>query len=435
MTRIQYFSYSGYISFAFLFLMALTSGGCQDNPESSSLGKEFVDSHTRVSLIDTFSVSLSTVILDTMITSGTENILIGNYRDEQLGGIASESFLQLGIPESFDVQSRDLYDSLRLILTYNQYAFGDTTRSQRILVHQLTEEIDYDYSAVIASSTSFGYEQTPLGALSYLPSPNGSSTTLSIPIDDDLGRGLFQQLVDVAETVTNNASFRTYLPGLLLKADPATTGGIIGFNATSADLRLVLYTRKADTFEENPITFALQDSSRQFNHIIHDFTATQLASLKEQRFPLVSGKTGGSSFLQGGVGLAIRVDFPTLSEALLITNSTLLSAELSLFPRQASYQVIGLPADLTVYESDGLNRIVSIIGYSTLTVDDLYGEETAYTFDLTAFLRAELADSYVDPEHGLLIMLPAGDATTCFSRLISDATSKHTKLSLHYLSY
>jgi hypothetical protein len=258
--------------------------------------------------------------------------------------------------------------------------------------------------------------------------------TLSIPIDDDLGRGLFQQLVDVAETMTNNASFRTYLPGLLLKADPATTGGIIGFNATSADLRMVLYTRKADTFEENPITFALQDSSRQFNHIIHDFTATQLASLKEQRFPLVSGKTGGSSFLQGGVGLAIQVDSHA-QRALLITNSTLLSAELSLFPRQASYQVIGLPSDLTVYESDGLNRIVSIIGYSTLTVDDLYGEETAYTFDLTDFLRAELADSYVDPEHGLLIMLPAGDATTCFSRLISDATSKHTKLSLYYLSY
>lgn len=435
MTRIQYLVYSGYISLAFLILMALTSGGCQDNPESNSLGEEFVDSQTRVSLIDTFSVNLSTVILDTMITSGTGNILIGNYRDEQLGRIASESYLQLGIPESFDVQSRDLYDSLRLILTYNQYAFGDTTRSQRILVHQLTEEIGYDYSAGIASSTSFGYEQTPLGALSYLPSPNGSSTTLSIPIDDDLGRWLFQQLEDVAETMTNNASFRTYLPGLLLKADPTTTGGIIGFHATSADLRLVLYTRKADTFEENPITFALQDSSRQFNHIVHDFSATQLASLKEQRFPLVSGKTGGSSFLQGGVGLAIRVDFPTLSEALLIPNSTLLSAELSLFPRQASYQVIGLPSDLTVYESDGLNRIVSINGYSTLTVDDLYGEETAYTFDLTNFLRAELADSYVDPEHGLLIMLTPGDATTCFSRLMIDATSRHTKLSLYYLSY
>jgi hypothetical protein len=416
-------------------LLVLAFGSCQNNPESSSLGSQFVDSETRVSLIDTFSVRLSTVIFDTMVTSGTEQILVGDFHDDVFGGISSESYMQIGVPESYDVQSEDLFDSLRLILTYNQYFFGDTTRTQTMFVHRLTEGIEYEYGNVITSQSSFSYNSTPLGSIEYLPTPGVSGATLSIPIDDNLGRRLLEQLAEASEAVTDNEAFNDYFPGLLLRTDPASTGNIVGFTASGEGLRLVLYTRKADTYEDNPIMFKLRDSTRQFNHIVHDFASTPLTALTKQRIALPSGQTGGASYAQGCVGLAIRVDFPSLPEALLYARSTLLAARLSISPQNNSYSESSLPSNLVLYESDGLNTLGSGIATSTLSADYEYKDRTTYSFDVTEYLRSGLADSYVDPEEGLLITLPSNELTSRFSRLIGDAHSKNTKLSLYYLSY
>jgi len=40
---------------------------------------------------------------------------------------------------------------------------------------------------------------------------------------------------------------------------------------------------------------------------------------------------------------------------------------------------------------------------ATLKIDKAYHEETYYTFDITNFLKTEIADAHFDPEHGLLI--------------------------------
>jgi hypothetical protein len=418
----------------FLTLLMLPSSGCQDNLESS-IGKEYVNSQTRVSLIDTFSVKLSTVILDTLVTSRTGSILLGNYEDEVFGSVSSESFFQIGVPESFDVQSDDLYDSLRLVLTYNTYCFGDTNRPQRLLVHQLTGGIEYEDGATITSRVSFSYNTTAIGALTYTPGPNGSSTTVSIPMSDRLGRDLFAQLIGESGTVTDNAAFLKYIPGLLLREDPSYGGNIIGFFASSSAVQLILYTRKAETHEENPITFALQDSSKQFNHIVRNFSGTRLAALSKQRYKLSSESAGGLAFLQGGVGLAIRVDFPTLSEALGMTNRTMLAAKLTLSPQNGSYRASTLPTQMILCQADAVNTPGDELASSALAVDEMYGEGTIYSFDVTSYLRQEFADSYVDPEKGLLIMLPSGELRTQFVRLVGDAHSKNLKLSLYFLSY
>jgi hypothetical protein len=72
---------------------------------------------------------------------------------------------------------------------------------------------------------------------------------------------------------------------------------------------------------------------------------------------------------------------------------------------------------------------------STLTVDKLYQEETNYSFDVTEHLRDELADSYVDPENGLLITLSNDVLNTTFYRSIINAKNRKPKLKIYYLSY
>jgi hypothetical protein len=409
--------------------------GCRNNPESSSLGKDFVESQTAVSLIDTFSVSLSTVILDRVVTSGEGSILVGSYHDDIYGTVTSNSYFQLGIPESYDVQSDDIYDSLHLVLQYNKYSFGDTTKNERIVVNHLTQNIVFDDQGAIASNASFTFDPNPVGSIIYTPRPNGSTDTLTIKIDDAIGRDLFRKLADNSEILNDNALFRDYFHGLVLRADENYDGSIVGFTTVKQEAKLVLFTRMATSLAENNIVFGLEDSTRQFNNIVHDFNSTKLQSLTQQRYQLSSSSTGSLSFLQGGVGLAIRVDFPSFQEALLFKRMTILAAQLSIYPERNSYDKFDLPSGLIVYETDGANRLGNAVAASSLVVDKLYEEETAYTFDVTSVLKSELADSYVDPEKGLLIMLSTNDQSNSFNRMIADAHGKNTDLRIYYLSY
>ena len=107
-------------SVSIIFIFSLFFNACQKNPAEFTLGEEFIESQTELALIDTFSVSLSTVILDTVVTSGTGNLLIGNYRDEVFGKITSHGYFQIGIPSAMSVENDDVYDSLKLIIKYNQ---------------------------------------------------------------------------------------------------------------------------------------------------------------------------------------------------------------------------------------------------------------------------------------------------------------------------
>jgi len=418
---------------------------CRENPGEFSLGKQFIESHTGLNLIDTFSVKLSTVILDTVQTSGTGNVLLGSYHDDIFGTITSNSYFQVGVLENYDVEQSDTYDSLLLVIKYNGYYFGDTTKSQRISVHQLTENINYDYDDVITRQTAFHYNANPIGSIVYTPEPTSSTDTLTIKISDDIGLDLFAKLKDYSDIITYNETFTNYFHGLALIADDAYEGSIIGFNATEQDVRLVLFaTRKALTSEETEVEveFNLNDSTKQFNSIVYDPSSTQLKTMSEQRNKLPSTASGGLSFLQGGIGLAIRVDFPSLQEALLFERSVIVVGQLCIAPLRNSYDKSDLPSDLVLYEVDGLNRKTAqvftnqgSVASSTLVVDELYHEETTYSFDVTRYLNEELANSYVDPEKGLLIMLPATAEATRFYRFVADAKNRNTKLKIYYLSY
>lgn len=426
-----------------IILSLLLLSKCSDNPEELTLGEEFIESETTFTLIDTFSVKLSTVILDTIITSGTNRMLIGNFNDNIFGKISSKSYFQIGIPDSFDVEEDEIYDSLVLNLKYDSYYFGDTTKVQKIFVHQLTENIDLNNGEVLTSHSSFNYNPTPIGSIVFNPEPSKTSDTLKIKISDEIGLDLFDKLRTNSVILSNNESFINYFHGFVLKEDESYEGSIIGFNGNGDDVELILYTRKeASSTEKTKYQFRLEDVSKQFNNIFHDFSSTQLNNLVEQRYELPSVESSGLSFLQGGIGLAIRIDFPSLGEILLFKRGKIVDAGISVGPLKNSYDDFDLPSELSIYETDKLNRKnipvynnQNNIVTSKLSIDELYDEGTSYSFDLTKYLNDELADSYVDPEKGLLIMLSDADTRASFDRLIADTQNKNTKLKIYYLYY
>ncbi len=424
-----------------IFISGLFLNTCDENPAKFTLGEEFVESKTDLSLIDTFSVNLSTVILDTVLTSGTGSLLIGNYRDDIIGKITSHSYFQIGKPDSYEVQYDEIYDSLKLILRYNRYSFGDTTQSQKILVHQLSEKIETDNDEIITSATSFDFYPDPIGSIIYQPEPTNDMDTVAIKISDNIGLDLFTKLRENSEILTSTESFIDYFHGLVLMADEMYEGSIVGFNTANATLTLYTNRGTAGTEKIN-YEFALENSSKQFNNIVHDFSQTQLNPLVKQRHELSSTKCGGLSFLQGGIGLLIRVDFPSLQEILLIDRGTIVEAQLCISALKNSSKEVDLPSELYIYKSNKLNRINEIVynnqgGVVTpnLNLDELYNEDTTYLFDITKYLNDELADSYIDPENGLLITLPYSDSGTSFDRLIMDSHHKNTKLKIYFFKY
>ena len=81
--------------------------------------------------------------------------------------------------------------------------------------------------------------------------------------------------------------------------------------------------------------------------------------------------------------------------------------------------------------TDNANAVI----YSTLVTDELYNEDTRYTFDITSYVNDKLADGYFNIEDGLFIGLPESDLNKTFDRLLIEGKNPAMKLRLYYLSY
>ena len=106
-------------------------------PENLILVMNMLNRQTELTMIDTFSLSFSTIKLDTMTSNGSETFTIGRYSDSRIGKISTRSYFQLGIPSSADIATGDTYDSLCLVLKFSGYYFGDTTTTQTIDAYRL----------------------------------------------------------------------------------------------------------------------------------------------------------------------------------------------------------------------------------------------------------------------------------------------------------
>ena len=412
---------------------------CDENAENFTLGEEFIETQTDITLIDTFSVSLSTVLLDKVETSGTENMLIGNYEDKFLGKISCNSYFQIGIPTSIDIENEDVYDSLYLVIYSNGYFRGDTTKPQGIYVYQLTENIVTETDEVLTNQSTFSYNPNPIGTIIYNPKPTSAEDSVLIKINDNVGLDLFLKINEESDVISNNELFIDQFHGLVLKADEAYTGSVVGFNVNSSDVKLVLCTTRFGEHgrEEIRNEFTMYDSTKQFNQITYDLSSTLLKPLAEQRYELPTTNTHGLAFLQAGVGLIIRVDFPSLSNILMFEQGTIVKAELIVLSVDTGNDDGDLNSSLLLYKSDKINRVQSsIASASKITTGESYEEEITYTFDITDYLKDELDDLYFDPEEsGLLITLSSTALSSTLERLIIDNKSPKTKLKIYYLTY
>lgn len=123
------------------------------------------------------------------------------------------------------------------------------------------------------------------------------------------------------------------------------------------------------------------------------------------------------------------------------------SAILYLYPQRGSYGVINqLPSTLRLYVADDANNTVDQIYDSmgttiqdgSLTVDDMLGRETYYSFDITSFLQENLG-TWGEGRQKLFLILD-NDAFLCtFDQVVftNDASqdSGQIRLDIRYKTY
>jgi hypothetical protein len=321
----------GFISFVFL-------ASCTTDDTTYEVGSDFIENNIQVRVIDTFSIKAGTIKLDSLITSSSNRVLLGSVIDENLGHLSAKSYLQL-ITSSFSIDSEAVYDSIGMILNYDNYYYGDTTKIQTYKLHRITETFEPEEGDDFYNTSSLEYNSDILGEISFTPKPNKATDSLFIKMTDVLGEEIFNKIVD--NEINTSDDFLQYFKGLAIVPDTSENNHILGFNAQTTSTAVgntsmrLYYTIEDDDSEDNSyyVDFVISAAAKQFNEIVTDLSATVLGEFVDGEEIKSSETSDNLMFSQAGSGISMRIEIPSIKRLSEVTdNSTTLSASLTFNP-------------------------------------------------------------------------------------------------------
>jgi hypothetical protein len=412
-TRKRYLYLTLLIFFSYLLSISITS--CEK--ATINIGSNFVtNSPTTLVFTDSLTTHISTVNVDSFVTSAPATLLIGNYIDPLFGAISCRSFMQIGLPESgpTSIPSGSVYDSTEVVLKFKKAYYGDTTKPYIITVNQLASPV-----ALPPNQTFFFNKDT----LSYNPTPAvlGSTLlpgirpaildTIAITLNgDSTGKDIYNKYVTGAVEIQTNPQFLNYFKGLAISGN--NSNSLVGSFNDTVEIRLHYHTPGvANTYTY--LSFKMINGLNEFNNITINRTGTAIAGLNATNRELPSSATGNAGYDQYITGSMVKISFPYLRNLLLLTNFVkIVKAVLLVKPVKNSFnQIYQLPPQLTLLQTDinnGLGNPLAGAQTGNLFIDGLSGFGTAYTYDLTSYLQTliQIPDNNNTSGYGLLLLPP-----------------------------
>jgi hypothetical protein len=423
-----------------LLVGAVAAVGC--TKADINYGSQFAgNTYTNLVMVDSLTIETSTVLVDSFVTSGSGAAVLGSYKDAKFGQINAESYFQLQEPSFTDKYVS--YDSLELVLKPNSTWYGDTTQPLQLSAYRLDANILNGTNTNFYNNEQIAHEATALGSKSFIYYPHNTDT-IAIRLDDNLGRELFNKLLNNDANVATTDAFLDYFKGICIAAKQ-TNAFVFGCK-DSIEMRLH-YTETSSAVPQSKIAlFSLYNNAKQFNHISIDRSGTALEGLDSKTKYLSSTATGNQAFMQYITGTMVKIRIPYIRSLLQLPDFVKITkASLFVKPVVGTYEgYYSLPDSLQLSETDKNNQLsytdLTYSGGSTqygeFNRDYLYEENTGYTYDLSTYLTQQLAITE-NNENGLLIVPPAGVLNTTFSRAIfgnQGYTSGGIKMQLYYLS-
>ncbi|MDQ6527905.1 DUF4270 family protein [Flavobacterium sp. LHD-85] len=434
-----------------LFVLTLFSCGTDTDTGEFTVGSDYLALSNKVIMIDTVTVEMSTINFDSLATSNRGRILIGNYDDPIFGKVKSDSYFQLSTSNyalssvGSDTESVNyVFDSISMILKYDRYYYGDTTKVQTFNIHRLIQKVKPNSEDDnFYNNSTLSYNPESLGTISYRPSPLHKDS-INVKMSKEFGEALFQKIKK--REITDYDSFTEYLKGLVLVPETSNSSSAIGFSVSTSKVRMYYSKYQADVEEVSYILdFQILDATKQFNSISSDKTGTILQNLPVSSSKLSSILTNNQGYIQSGTGVACRVDFPNIKQFKNISaNGAIVDAELILKPVNNSYsEKYPLADSLTVYVGDNLNRIsgtlVNAAGTSVYgklnQKSDEFNENVGYYISVGTFLQKEMLKQS-DSRSSLILTLP-GIAQSVNRIVLGDQKHLNNKIQLkiYYISY
>lgn len=423
-------------SFIYLIFI-LTAVACSEEDRESSVGDEWINSSTRVLFFDTLTVKSSTLKLDSIVVSGSQRILIGQYDDPVFGKIKSRSYFQF-IPSRYSIDSEAQYDSIAFILRYDRYTSGDTLFSQKYLISEVTEDLE-PHDELYYNTSHYGSAIDIKTEHVFSPRPRSNDST-HISLDTQFGKRLFEKIQK--KEITDANEFLNEYPGLLLEPeDPGTA--ILGFSRQSF-IRLY-YTNNGELVNAEETLDLMIIPENTFHNISAGLNTDFLPSLPPQDQSLPSIETGNQSFIQGGSGIATKIEIPHLKSLDdLEGTGSIVEAELKFTLNVSKEKTIRPVRDsLPLFIINQRNEIIGeVIGYhSQQTTARIEKEEyefslVQYSVSIKKFIDDKLYE-YDGDNWSLLIYAPQiTSSVDAYELFAEDAPEEHKmKVEITYAIY
>ena len=411
--------------FLLLCLLSASLCGCVD--ENSHLGHTLVDSSYYNVYVDTCTVDISTVLEDSIVTRGDSICQIGHYRDDTWGMVTAAYYAEYST-SSFTPNENYSYtlDSLVLVMRHSGHYWGDTLTRPLVHIYRLEKPIELTDDEDLYNRTVLATEATPLCSFTYRPRP-GETKVQEIRLPDEWGQQLLDDLVNQEKYLEEQENFKREFPGLAFVPDE-TGQCISGFLVNDSSLCLTLHYHEISTQRtEQELTFSVHTECA-YTGIRHDQTGTPLAEVRSGIENYVhSTSLGHLAYMQGLTGYYNQLEFPYLNDLQDAGQIVSIeSATLYLYPLKGSYNRINqLPDDIRLYITDENNVLEDYVYGSdgvtvqtgNLTVDEAFGRDTYYSFDLTEFVRNNFGTWGIKRQK-LLMNMNSSDAATTFDQVI-----------------
>jgi hypothetical protein len=433
-----------YLQGALYILAILFFQSCTRN--TIEFGANPQNSYTNIVFTDTVGTSLSTVIVDSFTTGGATSFLVGRYKDPYLGTISATPFFQMTIPTTVTtIAPSEQYDSLIFIFKLSQYYYGDTTRSQTVYINELAQPIVYGYNGKLYNTSNVPVKSTPLGVKTMRFTPTGNDSIV-IRLNDAKGQELFAKLREQSMDVTNPSNFLNYFKGISISTGVNDTSAVYGLQFNTANMVMRVYYHSTIPFPVSRyIDFTSTANSYAFNQLLVNRAGTGLATgiTYNGQTEISASQTNNTAFMQSGTGTFLKITFPSLRSIISSGNKVvkLLSAELVLRPVYSSFDnnKYKLPSQLYLAATDETNtvgiQLVDSTGaplFAKPVVDDLYGENNYYRFNITSYIN-QLLITPGSEDKGVFVILNSSTALDVSRMIINNSLNgtRSSQLLLH----
>lgn len=431
---------------------------CERESNTYEVGNSWMSAQSKVALIDTLTLKMSTIMKDSVVTSGKSAMLIGNIKDQTFGKVTSSSLFEL-TPASYSLAttSNVVYDSIVMYLTNIDYYYGDTLKTFKMDVHPMESRIRLN-NGYLYNKSKFSYSSNSIGTAEFLPRPNTDSSFVKVRLDQSYGQNLFNLLK--SKDANSQEYFLNFFKGLALVPSSDNNAMLrFGINTSyevqiskttkekvSNIVRLYYHTASVNGTEEVKYTLDLNPSTTyQYNKIDSDFTGSELAGLTPTT-PILAKNLGNKSYMMSGIGVLTKVEIPYLKTLKnLYTNYKIISANLSLSPVAGYYSnSFYNPTPLYYYLGDKKNNISSAFYSSDGTTEiqialsdaSEFQSDYGYTVDMLSYVNTIMSETS-DSNANVLIYPSSYSDMLVGKTVVGDAknATNPAKLKLYILGY